>query len=147
MSLFNTQKKKIGNATAGETKIPTKVSAKTDKALVPAKKTEKKSTGEKRAAAAAGITFAKGSAVLRPRVTEKAGLLAEKGIYTFDVQIDANAQQIAAAIKSAYKVTPIKVNVSPIKSKAMFSRNKKGKTVAGKKAYVFLAKGDKIEFI
>ncbi len=87
------------------------------------------------------------NAVLQgPRITEKAGLLAEKGIYTFNVAIRANSQMIATAIKAAYKVTPVKVSIAPIHSKAMFVRGKSGKTTMGKKAYVYLKKGDKIEF-
>src|SRR4051812_40990866 len=105
MSLFNTQKKKVGNATAGETKLPAKTPAKAKETKAVAlpkavKASEKKgddkakSTGEKRAAAAAGVTFGKDSAIIRPRVTEKAGLLSESGIYTFEVKKVANSKQI-----------------------------------------------------
>jgi large subunit ribosomal protein L23 len=131
--------------------------AKADKksvAKAPAKKAEKvektkkvESQAEKRAAASAGVVFPKGSAVIRPRITEKAGLLSERRVYTFDVRVDANARQIGEAIEAAYKVTPIGVSVLPVKSKAMFVRGKSGKTVRGKKAYVYLKEGDKIEFI
>ncbi|MDO8579500.1 MAG: 50S ribosomal protein L23 [bacterium] len=113
-------------------------------------KTEKKSENlaEKRSAAVTGgVTFPKGSAVIKPRVTEKAGMLAEKGVYTFEVLKSANSQQISAAIKEAYKVTPVKISIAPIKSKTMFARGKSGRTVSGKKAYVYLKKGEKIEFI
>lgn len=111
------------------------------------KKEEKKSVGEKRAAAAQGVVFAKDSAVIKPRVTEKSGLLSQNGVYTFDVKMNANSRQIADAIKTAYKVTPVKVSIAPVKSKAMFVRGRKGSTSAGKKAYVYLKKGDTIEFI
>lgn len=154
MSLFNTQKKKATNATAGETKIAKPVAAKkavakAPKAVAPKadKKPATKSVSEKRAEAAQGVVFPKGSAVIKPRVTEKAGLLSQQGVYAFDVRIDANVKQIAAAIKDAYKVTPVKVNVSSVKSKAMFARGRRGSTSMGKKAYVFLKKGDTIEFI
>jgi ribosomal protein L23 len=151
MSLFNTQRKKAGNATAGETKLAKPVKAaepvklKAEKKVE--KKVEKKSVAEKRAAAAAGITFAKDSAVIKPRVTEKAGILSQNGVYTFDVKKSANSRQIADAIKAAYKVTPVKVSVSKIHSKSMFARGKAGSTSVGKKAYVYLKKGDTIEFI
>jgi large subunit ribosomal protein L23 len=158
MSLFNTQRKASGNATAGEAKLaPKAVKAKAPKetkakAIVVPKAEKKaeektKNANEKRAEAAHGVSFPKGGAIVKPRVTEKAGLLSEKGIYVFDVRIDANIKQIAAAITEAYKVTPTKINVAAVKSKAMFVRGKKGKTVAGKKAYVFLKKGDTIEFV
>jgi large subunit ribosomal protein L23 len=123
------------------------------KAVKPAKKADEKAVAkvatqsEKRAAAAAGVTFARGAAVIKPRITEKSGILSQQGVYTFDVRIDANSRQIAEAITAAYKVTPIKINLAPVKSKAMFVRGKSGRTISGKKAYVFLKKGDTIEFI
>ncbi|MDE1875195.1 MAG: 50S ribosomal protein L23 [Patescibacteria group bacterium] len=111
-------------------------------------KSAKKSQDEKRnEAVAGGVSFAKGSAVISPRITEKAARLSENGIYAFNVRKDANARQIAEAVETAYKVKPVKVSVAPVKSKSMFSRGKYGKTVAGKKAYVYLKKGDKIEFV
>ncbi len=158
MSLFNTQRKAAGNATAGEAKLaPKAVKAKAPKEtkakaiVVPkaekAAEAKAKTANEKRAEAVHGVSFPKGGAVIKPRVTEKSGLLSQQGIYTFDVRIDANSKQIAAAIAAAYKVTPVRVNVSAVKSKAMFARNKRGSTSAGKKAYVQLKKGDVIEFI
>lgn len=85
--------------------------------------------------------------IKRPRVTEKAAKLAEQGIYVFEVATSANAYQIAQAIRTTYKVTPTKVSTARIPSKSMFVRGKRGSTVAGKKAYVHLKKGDKIELI
>ncbi len=148
MSLFNTQRKKAGSATAGETKLakPAKV-VEPKKVVAPKAEKKSESKNEKRAAAAAGVVFPKGAAVIKPRVTEKAGLLSQNGVYTFDVRIDANSRQIAEAIKAAYKVTPVRVSVAPIKSKTMFVRGKKGRTISGKKAYVYLKKGETIEFI
>jgi large subunit ribosomal protein L23 len=135
------------------TKKPTVRTVAKTKTLVP-KKSEKKevtkdaNVAEKRSAAVSGgVAFPKGSAVIKARVTEKAGVLAEKGIYTFEVLKDANSQQISAAIVEAYKVTPVKISIAPIKSKAMFVRGRSGRTVSGKKAYVYLKKGEKIEFI
>lgn len=146
MSLFNTQRKKAGKATAGEDKV---VKTKAVAVAKPAKeaKVKKESKTEKRAAAAAGVVFDKTSAVIRPRVTEKAGILSQSGVYTFDVKVDANVYQIASAIEAAYKVTPVKVSVAAVKGKTMFARGRKGKTSAGKKAYVYLKKGETIEFI
>jgi large subunit ribosomal protein L23 len=148
MSLFNTQRKKAGSTTAGETKLakPAKV-VEPKKVVAPKVEKKSESKNEKRAAAAAGVVFPKGAAVIKPRVTEKAGLLSQNGVYTFDVRIDANSRQIAEAIKAAYKVTPVRVSVAPIKSKTMFVRGKKGRTISGKKAYVYLKKGETIEFI
>jgi large subunit ribosomal protein L23 len=158
MALFG-QKTKVNDSSAEKaqaTKDKSSKAALVKKTPVKAEKLPKaekvaeaktKTKNEKRTEAVAGVSFPKGGAVIKPRVTEKAGLLAQKGIYTFDVRTDANSRQISAAIVAAYKVTPIKIAVAPVPSKAMFVRGKKGATTAGKKAYVYLKKGDVIEFI
>lgn len=131
-------------------KTVAKASAKTEKAIAPVKKSgkaESETVTSKREAAVQGVTFARGSAVIKPRVTEKAGLLSQDGVYTFDVRVDSSASTIAKAIEEAYKVTVVRVSTAPVKSKAMFARGKAGRTVAGKKAYVWLKDGDTIEFI
>lgn len=158
MALFG-QKTKVNDSSAEKaatTKAKSGKAALVKKTPVKAEKLPKaekvaeaktKSVNEKRAEAVHGVSFPKGGPVISPRVTEKSGLLSQKGIYTFNVRVDADSRSISKAITLAYKVTPIKIAVSPIKSKAMFVRGKKGKTVAGKKAYVHLKKGDVIEFI
>ncbi len=126
-----------------------KAAPKAEKAIAPVKKAkvESESVTSKREAAVQGVTFARGAAVIKPRVTEKAGLLSQQGVYTFDVRVDSSASTIAKAIEEAYKVTVVRVSTASVKSKAMFARGKYGKTVAGKKAYVWLKDGDTIEFI
>ncbi len=80
-----------------------------------------------------------------PRITEKASFSAEKGVYVFEVAKDANKKVIAEAVKEMYKVTPVRVNVVKIPAKRVIVRGKNGMKSGGKKAYVFLKKGDKIE--
>jgi large subunit ribosomal protein L23 len=82
-----------------------------------------------------------------PRITEKAAHMAQKGTYVFDVAIDATKAGIAAAVREVYKVTPRKVTLVAIPRKMVVTRgtNRKGMTRGGKKAYVFLKKGDTIE--
>jgi len=90
------------------------------------------------------------SAVLRrPRITEKATFQTEDGVYVFEVSPRATKTDIKEAIKHFYKVTPVKVNVTKIPEKQIFSRARRQKGVkgGGKKAYVYLKKGDKIEII
>ncbi len=85
----------------------------------------------------------------RPRITEKSAKLAENQmpVYVFEVASRANKNQVKSAIKSIYKVSPLKVNIVNLKPKAVFRRGKKGKTSGIKKAFVYLRKGDKIEFV
>ena len=81
----------------------------------------------------------------RPRVSEKATFLAGANCYAFEVLRTANKHQVAQAVQALYKVVPREVRVLPIPKKKLFARCKKGSTGGGKKAYVFLKKGDKIE--
>ena len=89
--------------------------------------------------------------VLRsPRITEKAALKAEEGVYVFEVSTDATKGDIAKAIAEVYKVNPIAVNIARIPAKKVVRKKAKGTKTgykAGrKKAYVYLKKGETIEF-
>ena len=90
----------------------------------------------------------KKSVLIKPRMSEKAIIGADKqGVYVFEVLKDANKADIRASVKAAYKVTPVKVRTAKIAEKAIFFRGRKGTKSGGKKAYVYLKKGDKIELI
>jgi ribosomal protein L23 len=64
------------------------------------------------------------------------------------VPTDTNKFEIAAAIEAIYKVTPRQIRVVnlPAKKKAMRTRRGFGSRAARHKAYVFLKKGDTIQF-
>lgn len=85
--------------------------------------------------------------LLSPRITEKGAYLSVMGAYVFNVAVDANKQQIAEAVQEVFKVTPRKVTIVRIPRKAVLARgtNRKGMSVGGKKAYVYLKKGETIE--
>jgi large subunit ribosomal protein L23 len=86
--------------------------------------------------------------IKKPRITEKSGLQAENsGVYTFEVTAKANKKNIAKAVKEIYKVTPVKVNITNLPAKVVFTRGKSGRKSGVKKALVYLKKGDKIEFV
>ena len=85
--------------------------------------------------------------IKKPRITEKASFFAEQNIYTFNVEQSANKTEIKKAIFELYKVKPVKVNILMVPNKQVFSKGKKGVKSGGKKALVYLKKGDKIEFI
>jgi ribosomal protein L23 len=46
-----------------------------------------------------------------------------------------------------YKVQPTKIAMTKIPGKSVFVRGKKGERSSGKKAYVYVKKGDKIEIV
>ncbi len=87
------------------------------------------------------------SIIKNPRVTEKASFAAEQNVYTFDISQSANKREIKKAVFTLYKVHPVKVNVMTIPRKKTMSQGKKGMRGGGRKAFVYLKKGDKIEFI
>jgi large subunit ribosomal protein L23 len=87
------------------------------------------------------------SIIIRPRVTEKASAYAEKNVYAFEVETTATKKLVSAAVKELYNVTPVKVAVVRIPEKQVFVRGKIGTKKGGKKAYVYLKEGEKIEFV
>jgi large subunit ribosomal protein L23 len=93
-----------------------------------------------------GTSFA--HILLQPRITEKASLKAESNnVYVFEVSPRASKSDIRQAVKEIYKVSPEKVSVARIPSKSIVVRGKQGVRSGGKKAYVYLKKGEKIEVI
>lgn len=86
--------------------------------------------------------------LLRPRVTEKAtDVSAVSNAYVFEVSDKTTKPQVISAVKEIYKVTPKKVAMVKIPRKKIFVRGKWGVRSGGKKAYVYLKSGDKIEFV
>ena len=96
----------------------------------------------------ANLNIKRDNVLLYPRIAEKAALAADKSnVYVFEVAKHANKKSIAASVKSAYGVTPIRVRVLNLPAKKVFVRGKRGVKSGFKKAYVSLKKGDKIELI
>ena len=83
-----------------------------------------------------------------PWFSEKALIITEKGVYTFEVPPRATKAEIAGAIKEIYKIEPrmIRIVNLPAKRKAMRTKRGEGSRVARRKAYVYLNKGDSIQF-
>ncbi len=105
------------------------------------------------AAAKASMAMPSGSfssatdAIIRPRITEKSGLLSQSGVYTFEVTREANKQSIGKAVKALYKVTPVKIAVLNAPAKMVFLRGRKGRVAGFRKAVVTVKKGEKIDFV
>lgn len=83
------------------------------------------------------------------RITEKATMHQGAGVYTFDIAGGATKRDIIVAIRTLYKVTPIKVAVVAVPSKVRRSMRtgKVGIKRGGRKAYVYLKKGDTITIV
>lgn len=87
---------------------------------------------------------------LLPRLSEKAVAQSQAGTYVFVVPIDTNKHAVARAVEAQFAVTVAEVNISKLKGKAKRTvsqkgrRQLKGRTADIKKAYVTLAKGQKL---
>ncbi|MES3031436.1 MAG: 50S ribosomal protein L23 [Patescibacteria group bacterium] len=119
------------------------------------KKTEKKAVTKKVAKKAVAVKAVPASTspkvitsqvIVRPRITEKAGIMGEAlNVYTFEVSKTSTKHTIAHEIESLYKVVPEKVRIINLPARNVIVRGRRGTQSAVKKALVFLKKGDKIE--
>lgn len=82
--------------------------------------------------------------IKNPRITEKASILSGNRAYTFNVDKSATKNEIKKAIEVLYGKTPSKINIVSIKEKKVFRRGAIGVKKGGKKAVVYLKKGDTI---
>jgi ribosomal protein L23 len=111
-------------------------------------KTTKEQTAVTSAAVVVQSSMSVGYAhVLRhARITEKATVESAKGVYVFDVDPASTKRQVISAVHTLYNVTPRKIAMVTIPTKKTRSNKtgKRGVTGGGKKAYVYLKKGETI---
>lgn len=88
-----------------------------------------------------------GGIIISPRITEKAANLSGQNVYTFNVAVTATKPEIKKAIEDLYGVVPTKVTISTLKYKPVRRQGILGKKGGGKKAMVFLKKGETIEIM
>ena len=87
--------------------------------------------------------------IVKPRITEKAAILGDKNVYTFEIKKNATKYDVRDAIKALYKVTPIRINIVNKQARHSMSRTR-GRDMMEhglRKAYVYLKKGDRIELV
>lgn len=148
MSLFGSKKKVTSSVVASEVKEPKIVkSTKAVKAEKVAKPVTKSVAVAVPAGATVSISNNLAGAILRPRITEKSGLLSQGGVYTFEVAKNANKNSVAQAVKALYKVIPVRVAILNNPAKNVFVRGRRGVVPGVRKAVVTLKKGDKIDFV
>src|SRR3989344_4014076 len=82
-------------------------------------------------------------ALRRPRITEKATMHTDRSVYLFDVAPNSTKYEIARAV---YNVTRrmVRVVTIPAKQKRSARTGGMGTKTGGKKAYVYLKKGETI---
>jgi len=114
-----------------------------EKPAAPVALPAKETAGRTNAAVNADADFV----VVRPHLTEKATFLAGRRVYVFDVRPSAGKREVAKAISSIFKVKPVKIRMARVPRKRVWSRGHYGFRAGGKKAYVYLKEGDKIEMV
>ncbi|NJL25201.1 MAG: 50S ribosomal protein L23 [Calothrix sp. SM1_5_4] len=82
--------------------------------------------------------------IKRPLITEKNSILAEKGVYVFEVDKDASKDEIKKAVEKYFRVKVANVNTANCRGRSKRTRFGVSKPVAWKKALVRLNKGEKI---
>lgn len=140
MSFLGFKKKKKESGAPAAALVPTPVSTK--KLAVKDEKREGPSDG--------GVPLRAGGkewVILRPRITEKGSMLSSRGAYAFDVSPRATKRDVAEAIRATYGVFPRAIAIVKVPAKTVFVRGRAGVRSGGKKAYVYLKEGEKIEII
>lgn len=84
--------------------------------------------------------------VIRPLITEKTMMLASRGWFSFEVDMDANKADIATEIKRIYAVKVLSVRTIHVKGKTHHVGRKMREVARSdwKKALVQLPKGERI---
>ena len=145
MGIFNKFKKPEDNQPAEEKKSPVKAAV----AKKPEKPSEKKVKVEKKTEMKSGEIKGKTTqayrVLIKPLVTEKATDLGVLNKYIFAINPKMNKVEVKKAIRTVYKVEPIKVNISNFSGRKVRYGRVSGTTKSWKKAIVTLKEGDKIE--
>lgn len=82
--------------------------------------------------------------IKKPLVTEKNSILAEKGVYVFEVEKDATKTDIKKAIEKYFRVKVANVNTVMCRGRSKRTRFGVSAPVSWKKALVRLKAGEKI---
>lgn len=80
----------------------------------------------------------------RPLVTEKNSLLAERGVYVFEVDKKSTKTDIKVAVEKFFRVKVLAVRTSICRKRKKSTRSVRGSIQYWKKAMVQLAPGEKI---
>ncbi len=118
------------------------------KKKAPAKKVTKAETEspkEVKVASARAADFA--GLLLKPHVSEKAAVKADKGIYIFDVPVSANKIEVRKAVEAIYGVNVVAVRTQRGIGKIVRRGRTVGRRNAWKKALVELKPGQTLTLI
>ena len=110
------------------------------------KKSPAKKAAPKAAATGTALNANLAQVLLQARITEKATVHSLNNSYVFNVATKATKRDIIRTVEALYKVTPRHVTIAAIPTKNVRNRRtgKTGVKGGGKKAYVYLKKGETI---
>jgi large subunit ribosomal protein L23 len=83
--------------------------------------------------------------IKRPLVTEKNSILAESGVYAFEVEKTSTKTEVKNAVEKLFRVKVVSVNTSVCRGRARKTKLGLSKVRYWKKALVKLAQGEKIK--
>lgn len=83
--------------------------------------------------------------LIKPLITEKAGVMNADNKYVFEVANDSNKIEVAKAVKEVYGIQPVNVNIVKVLGKNTRYGKSFGKRKDWKKAIVTLPKGQSIQ--
>jgi ribosomal protein L23 len=83
------------------------------------------------------------AALKRPRFTEKATIATDQNVYTFVVALDATKHDVRSHVMKKFGKTPVKIRMTTLPAKV----RRRGVKPEVKKAYVYLKKGETIDFV
>ncbi len=110
------------------------------------KKEERASMSEERSKSAV-LSSRHANLILKPQVSEKAAYLADRGVYVFDVPVDANKVEVRKAVEALYKVDVTKVRTERGLGKVVRRGRLTGRRKNWKKALVEVKKGQSINLV
>ncbi|MDD5639986.1 MAG: 50S ribosomal protein L23 [Candidatus Pacebacteria bacterium] len=94
-----------------------------------------------------GISMESMDILKKPRITEKAAILAEENFYVFEVEKTANKMEIKKAVEEYFKVNVENVNIVNLPRQKVQKGKVMGHKSGCKKAIVKIKKGQKIDII
>ncbi|MCW1891845.1 MAG: 50S ribosomal protein L23 [Candidatus Uhrbacteria bacterium] len=121
------------------------------KKKAPAKKTTKVVKEESSTEAKASVASARAAdfagVLLKPHVSEKAAMKADKGVYIFDVPVSVNKVEVRKAVEAIYGVKVLAVRTQRGIGKVVRRGRTAGRRNAWKKALVELKPGQTLSLI
>jgi ribosomal protein L23 len=110
--------------------------------------TKKKAAAPKKAVAKLPEDGRLDGILAKPWLSEKALIGTESGVYVFEVPARATKTSVSQAVQAIYKVTPRKVAMVNLPAKKVSLRTRRGEGTRARrhKAYVYLKKGETIQF-